>query len=168
MGLSKRKKKLIINLDLLRKEKVDYSCSYPFHHRNNGLDYLFELATYSSICRHCEEGTCVRACPVDALYKSETGILKRYNLRCVSCKSCSIACPFGTIIPEILPYRVSLCDYCLNRVSDNDVPLCVKTSSVENLVEFKEPAKQSDGFFLVGDNLAVYATYWQGGLEKKL
>jgi Fe-S-cluster-containing dehydrogenase component len=168
MGLNKRNKKLIINLDLFRKEKISYSCSYPFHKQNSGLDYLFELATFSSICRHCEAGTCVKACPVDALFRTETGVLKRYNMRCISCKSCSIACPFGTIIPEILPYRVSLCDYCLDRISDKDVPLCVKTCSVEGAVEFKESPDLTDGTFSVGENLIVYATYWQGGVEKKL
>lgn len=167
MGLKKKNKKLILNLDLFRKEKINYSCSYPFHKQNNGLDYLFELATYSSICRHCEEGTCVKACPVDALFRTETRVLIRYNMRCISCKSCSIACPFGTIIPELLPYRVSLCDYCLDRLND-DVPLCVKTCSKEGVVEFKEPVEQKDGTFAVGDNLIVYATNWQGGVEKKL
>lgn len=168
MGLSERKKKLIINLDLFRKERVSYSCSYPFHAKNNGLDYLYELATYSSICRHCEEGACVKACPVDALFRMENGILVRYNLRCISCKSCSIACPFGTIIPDILPYRVSICDYCIDRVSDEDIPLCVKTCSIKGAIDFRKPDKKEGEAFSVGDNLIVFATYWQGGLEKKL
>jgi len=168
MGLIERKKKIIINLDLFRKENINYSCSYPFHPKNNGLDYLYELATYSSICRHCEEGACVRSCPVEALFRNDNGILKRFNLRCVSCKSCSIACPFGTIIPEILPYKVSTCDYCLDRVSDNDIPLCVKTCSIKDAIQFREAIKEDSNAFSVGDNLIVYATYWQGGLEKKL
>ena len=31
-------------------------------------------------------------------------MIKRHNLRCVSCKSCALACPFGTIYMELLPF----------------------------------------------------------------
>jgi Fe-S-cluster-containing hydrogenase component 2 len=48
--------------------------------------------------------SCVLACPFDALERTEEGIIKRHNLRCVSCKSCALACPFGTIYTELLPF----------------------------------------------------------------
>ena len=65
---------------------------------------LRERATFELVCRRCEHASCVEACPFDALERSEDGIIKRHNMRCVSCKSCSLACPFGTIYMELLPF----------------------------------------------------------------
>ncbi len=65
---------------------------------------LRERATFELVCRRCEHASCVLACPFDALERSEDGIIKRHNMRCVSCKSCSLACPFGTIYMELLPF----------------------------------------------------------------
>ena len=65
---------------------------------------LRERATFELVCRRCELASCVLACPFDALERTEQGIIKRHNMRCVSCKSCSLACPFGTIYAELLPF----------------------------------------------------------------
>jgi Fe-S-cluster-containing dehydrogenase component len=167
MGLKNNSnKKLIINLDNFRSDKINPECSYPFNSNDTGITNLIEVATYSLICRHCEEGACVKSCPTQALFRSENGIIKRYNMRCISCKSCSVACPFGTIIPEMLSYRVSICDYCLERVKDK--PLCVKSAKSKNILDYVEVSEINKDFINVGDNLLVYATKWQGGTEKKL
>jgi Fe-S-cluster-containing hydrogenase component 2 len=65
---------------------------------------LRERATFELVCRRCVEASCVLACPFDALERTEDGIIKRHNMRCVSCKSCALACPFGTIYTELLPF----------------------------------------------------------------
>jgi Fe-S-cluster-containing hydrogenase component 2 len=65
---------------------------------------LRERATFELVCRRCELASCVLACPFDALERGEDGIIKRHNMRCVSCKSCSLSCPFGTIYMELLPF----------------------------------------------------------------
>ena len=65
---------------------------------------LRERATFELVCRRCEHASCVEACPFEALERGENGIVKRHNMRCVSCKSCSLACPFGTIYMELLPF----------------------------------------------------------------
>ena len=65
---------------------------------------LRERAPFELVCRRCEHASCVEACPFDALERGEDGIIKRHNMRCVSCKSCSLACPFVTIYMELLPF----------------------------------------------------------------
>ena len=65
---------------------------------------LREKATFELVGRRCEQASCVMACPFAALERTEEGIVKRHNMRCVSCKSCALACPFGTIYMELLPY----------------------------------------------------------------
>lgn len=154
--------KLLLDLDICEKcEQCTAKCSYYYHPRNDGLIALRELATFSVVCRKCEEGTCVLSCPKDALERLETGVVKRYNMRCISCKSCSYACPFGTIYPEILPYISSVCDYCMDR--SEDIPLCVKTCSKEGAIkvvdEIQEDAEK--GIYKVTENLYVHATnFW--------
>lgn len=157
MGL----RKLYIDLDrCLSCDDENCSCSYIFHPKNSGIINLMEVATFAVICRKCEEGTCVRSCPEDALEKREDGILTRYNMRCISCKSCSLACPFGTIIPEIIPYKVSQCDFCLGRVAQNEIPVCVATcrSDAIKYGDFKQDLTK--GEYAVGGNMIVKAYAW--------
>lgn len=46
-------------------------------------------------CMHCENPSCVAVCPTRATYKTEEGfVLVDWN-RCIGCKYCMIACPYG-------------------------------------------------------------------------
>jgi molybdopterin-containing oxidoreductase family iron-sulfur binding subunit len=46
-------------------------------------------------CQHCAEAPCVKACPVGATYKSESGITMQNWQRCIGCRYCMVACPYG-------------------------------------------------------------------------
>lgn len=46
-------------------------------------------------CMHCENPPCVKVCPVGATYQNEDGlVLQRYE-RCIGCRYCAVACPYG-------------------------------------------------------------------------
>ena len=77
-------------------------CETPCHHP--AVLAIRERATFELVCRRCQVASCVLACPFQALERTADGIIKRHNLRCVSCKSCALACPFGTIYAELLPF----------------------------------------------------------------
>ncbi|MCE4598603.1 MAG: 4Fe-4S dicluster domain-containing protein [Desulfurococcales archaeon] len=48
-------------------------------------------------CMHCENPACIPACPVNAITKNEYGVvLVDYN-KCIGCKYCVAACPYGAI-----------------------------------------------------------------------
>jgi formate dehydrogenase iron-sulfur subunit len=87
-------------------------CSYQHHPGNNGMMPLLELAAFSFTCRRCEEAPCIAVCPVDALEKDADGVVRRSVNLCVACKSCIMACPFGTMMNSFFEVRKSVCDYC--------------------------------------------------------
>jgi Fe-S-cluster-containing hydrogenase component 2 len=53
-------------------------------------------------CRHCEEPACAAVCPVQAITSLADHVLLNESL-CIGCKLCSLACPFGAIIPGGTP-----------------------------------------------------------------
>lgn len=160
------KKKIFIDLEICRKcPECKAECGYFYHKAGKGFKSLYEYATYSAICRQCEQGLCVASCPKDALEKQKDGMLKRYNARCVSCKSCVLACPFGTIVPELVPYIDVKCDFCIGQ-SDKQ-PQCVK-SCPEHAVKFIEiEADETKDLYAAGEHLIVHARAWNKEPVKK-
>lgn len=105
------------------------------------------------VCHHCKNAPCVAACPEGALYQDEAnhrvGIDSR---KCIGCRSCVMACPFGSIVVatpfgnagsyDLLggtPLHGSAvkCDRCIDR---EEGPACIQACSFGalNLVERDE------------------------------
>jgi len=141
-------------------EKCSVSCSYFYKPAvvDHGVLSLRERATFMLVCRRCEEPCCVVACKFDALERQEDGVLKRYNLRCVSCKCCSHACPFGTIYPETVPFYTTQCDLCVK--SSDAVPPCVLTCE-KGALDYREVEEsEEEGISVLSDGLAVRSAKW--------
>ncbi|NQT81582.1 4Fe-4S binding protein [bacterium] len=155
-------KRLFVDLEVCVKcPECVAKCDYFYHPVNNGLISVRERAAMSVVCRRCENLVCVSACTRDALEKDAEGVLRRYNMRCVGCKSCSIACPFGTLMPEIIPYAVSVCDYCIGRVEGDGIPICVETCPL-NAIRFEEVREDiSKNNYAVDERLVVHALPWK-------
>ncbi|MCB4756172.1 MAG: 4Fe-4S dicluster domain-containing protein [Elusimicrobia bacterium] len=162
-------KRLFVDLDVCSTGQCKdcvIQCSYYYHQQkpcNNGIVSVAELATYALVCRRCEEPHCVNACPVEALeqQKEKGKLLVRHNMRCISCKSCSHACPYGTIYPENVPLLIHNCDFCLDRRDQKEEPLCIKSCPYGALSLKSGEEALGENTFLMGDNLIIHSTHWQ-------
>ena len=62
--------------------------------------------TTAVACHQCEDAPCANVCPVDAISR-EHGHIFVEQTRCIGCKSCMLACPFGAM--ETGPACVEAC-----------------------------------------------------------
>ena len=79
-------------------------------------------------CRHCIEPACVSACLVGALQKTDIGSVIYDEGRCMGCRYCMVACPYG--IPRYkwespVPY-VRKCILCYDRIKEGKQPACTE------------------------------------------
>ncbi len=78
------------------------------------------------LCMHCLEPTCASVCPVAALSKSELGPVVYDANRCIGCRYCVMACPFG--VPKYQWDRavpvVGKCILCADRIAQGLPPAC--------------------------------------------
>ena len=79
-------------------------------------------------CRHCVEPACVSVCPVGAMYKTPEGAVVYDASRCMGCRYCMMACPFG--IPRYewgsAAPKVQKCTLCYQRLQHGQQPACVE------------------------------------------
>jgi len=71
------------------------------------------------ICMNCADPACASVCPVGALRKTPDGPVIYEESRCMGCRYCMVACPFG--VPKYewakLTPRVQKCTMCADRVA---------------------------------------------------
>ena len=80
---------------------------------------------HSVSCRHCVDGPCVLACPMQAIFRRpEDGTVLVNRDICVGCRSCELACPIGAPkFPE--DGKMAKCDLCYIRRDSGMKPACV-------------------------------------------
>lgn len=65
------------------------------------------------VCLQCGTAACVAVCPTAALARDErTGAIAFLASRCIACRACVYACPFGNITFDEPTLRVVKCDLC--------------------------------------------------------
>ena len=105
------------------------SCSAACYYSHQGMPNVaygvIEEGALPILCRQCEDPPCVPACPVEALRREPSGVVRRSRMLCIGCGSCVYACPFGVIHPALQQRQVAKCDLCEDRVVAGGEPRCV-------------------------------------------
>jgi Fe-S-cluster-containing dehydrogenase component len=116
------------------------------------------------LCNHCDNPPCVRVCPTQATWKRADGIVMMDWHRCIGCRYCVAACPYGSRsfnwldprprIAEIrpdFPTRtkgvVEKCNFCEERLAQGLQPACVeacreKALTFGNLDDPRSPVRE--------------------------
>jgi len=75
-------------------------------------------------CHHCAKPPCKDACPVEAIFRDEQGIVLINEELCIGCKACLEACPFGAMQFDDDKEIAVNCDLCHERLKNNEEPAC--------------------------------------------
>jgi anaerobic dimethyl sulfoxide reductase subunit B (iron-sulfur subunit) len=99
------------------------------------------FAYYISVsCNHCAEPICVEVCPTTAMTHDENGIVTVDQTKCIGCRYCEWACPYGA--PQYHSDRgvMTKCDFCRDELRVGGVPACVAACPTRalNFGEFDE------------------------------
>jgi molybdopterin-containing oxidoreductase family iron-sulfur binding subunit len=122
---------------------TDFEGAFP----EQGHDYIEEYLKHLPIpilCNHCSNPPCTRVCPTRSTWKrKEDGIVMMDYHRCIGCRFCMAACPYGArsfnwrdprpFIEEITPGFptrstgvVEKCNFCAERLARDLIPACVE------------------------------------------
>lgn len=134
-----------------KRHEIKWIWETEYNHAFSGQEnpYLADALEHAPVlvlCNHCENPSCVRACPTQATFKRESdGIVLMDFHRCIGCRFCMAACPFGArsfnfrdprpFIAETnkkFPTRmkgvVEKCNFCAERLAEGLMPACVEAS----------------------------------------
>ncbi|MGD9209528.1 MAG: 4Fe-4S dicluster domain-containing protein [Desulfobacteraceae bacterium] len=126
--------------------ETEYKHAFP-NRPNNFLNEEVEHRPFLVLCNHCENPPCVRACPTKATFKRESdGIVLMDFHRCIGCRFCMAACPYGARsfnfrdprpfiakqnkeFPTRMKGVVEKCNFCAELLAVGKQPACVEASN---------------------------------------
>ena len=133
------------------KDEIKWIFEVPFENAfTDKSHYLRNAQLHDSkflvFCNHCDNPPCVRACPTKATFKREQdGIVAMDYHRCIGCRFCMAACPYGMRsfnwrdprpfinketynkeFPTRMRGVVEKCNFCVERVTKGLQPACVE------------------------------------------
>lgn len=141
--------------------KEEFEHAFP----SEGGEHVCEQLRGSPVlvfCNHCQQPPCVRVCPTKATWKrSEDGVVMMDWHRCIGCRYCMAACPYGSrsfnwVEPRLhlaaidpdYPTRtrgvVEKCTFCEERLERGEPPACVQACPARALVfgDLRDPQSE--------------------------
>lgn len=131
------------------KDEIKWLWETPYENAFTSKSHIYRSDSlhetkFLVVCNHCDNPPCVRVCPTKATFKNKDGLVIMDFHRCIGCRFCMAACPFGArsfnwrdprpFIKKInpkFPTRmrgvVEKCNMCAERLAQGLQPACVET-----------------------------------------
>jgi anaerobic dimethyl sulfoxide reductase subunit B (iron-sulfur subunit) len=87
---------------------------------NNVFAYAVSVA-----CMHCQNPLCVEICPAQAMYKTAEGAVLIDQNKCIGCRYCEWACPYGAPQFDESKGVMTKCNFCQDLTAAGQNPACV-------------------------------------------
>ncbi|MCW5977134.1 MAG: 4Fe-4S dicluster domain-containing protein [Bryobacteraceae bacterium] len=148
------------------RHEVRWIWKEPFERAFPSQENLYSQAAFRDkpfpvFCNHCDNPPCVRVCPTGATWKRDDGIVMMDWHRCIGCRYCVAACPYGsrsfnwldprprlTQMNAEFPTRtkgvVEKCTFCEERLARGEAPACVEACPEKAMVfgNLADPASE--------------------------
>lgn len=108
------------------------------------------VATQPTLCMHCEDplAPCAQVCPAQAIFISEEGIVQQADpSRCIGCRNCVYACPFGVPKFDAQARLMKKCNLCYDRTVQGLQPWCTQVCPTKAIwyADYEEFAQGRNG-----------------------
>lgn len=120
--------------------------------RNEAWIHNLNVYNMSVACNHCEEPVCVEVCPTKAMHKTKGGIVIIDEKKCIGCKYCEWACPYGSPQYDDQKGVMTKCNFCIDYLEDDKNPSCVDACPMR-VLDFGELSEMKKKY---GDNVASF------------
>lgn len=140
-------KQIVINIDRCTGcGSCELICSFTHHGEFNPLKarihktvFMEKAAAIPVLCYQCDDAWCARACPSAAISINRDAaggatVLTVNEDKCVGCKMCMLACPFGNIVVSEKG-KAEKCELC------GGDPECVKVCRYK-AITFEAPIQE--------------------------
>ena len=139
-----------------RRHEVKWIWEEPFDRafpsqQTSYTEAVFHGKPLMVLCNHCNNPPCVRVCPTQATWRRADGLVMMDSHRCIGCRYCVAACPYGSRSfnwvdprPSIrnlnadFPTRtkgvVEKCTFCEERLAKGRPPACVEACPEKALI----------------------------------